>query len=69
MEIGLLIMHRELIESKGILPLIVNLLNVNQLRLLVLIELYLLSSDSKLRNAFADTDCPRLVKNINMTPL
>lgn len=53
---------RQRIEVKGIIPLIVSLLNVNQLRLLVLIELYLLSSDPKLRNSFADTDCPRLVK-------
>jgi len=52
---------RQQIDSKGIIPLLVNLLNVNQLRLLVLIELYLLSSDTKLRNSFANTECPRLI--------
>jgi len=52
---------RQQIVSKGMLPLIVNLLNVNQLRLLVLIVLFQISSESKLRNSFADTECPRLI--------
>jgi len=52
---------KQLIISKGILPLIVDLLNHNQLRLLVLIELYLLSTESSLRSAFALTECPKLI--------
>ncbi len=41
--------------------MIVDLLNMNQLRLLVLIELYLLSQDDALRTALGATDCPHLV--------
>jgi len=48
------------------IPLIVDLLNMNQLRLLVLIELYLLSTDDNLRTALAATDCPHLVRNSDL---
>jgi hypothetical protein len=44
------------------IKLIVDLLNMNQLRLLVLIELYLISSDDRMRVALATTDCPYLVR-------
>ena len=56
-----LISHRDLIDAKGLIPKIVDLLKVNQLRLLVLIVLNLLSLDDKIRFAFAYRECISLV--------
>ena len=52
--------------ERGMLSLVVGMLNISPLRLLVLIELYLLSMSDKVRTAFADTDCPLLVRLCRM---
>jgi len=49
------------VKEKGIIPYIVDMLKINELRLLALIELYLLSYNDKIRNDLAITDLPILV--------